>query len=118
MTTGQVLKLILKETGFYKRKVLFFILLAIVGIIIYFLWVNFGRSRAAIQFSQMPQYTSIAEKQMEVTIEQNGTILIDGKKTSGVFHFYEKYDELRILVFDSPGEFISLFRATVHLPAT
>ena len=43
-------------------------------------------------------------------------MFVDGKKNNQVLNFYEDYDELRIIVFDSPGEYISHFKAKVTLP--
>jgi len=107
MTTGQVLKLILRETSFYKRKVIFFLIIIVVILLIYFLWLNLGQPKAAVEYG---------ETTIDITVQKDGQVLVDGKRKNRVFRLYESYDELRILVFDSPGEFISHFKATVHLP--
>lgn len=117
MTNRQLLKLILKETGFYKRKALFFLMILVAGLVIYYLVINFARPKAAIEYSKFSQVSSVSEVAMDVVIEENGKVLVDNKRKNGVFHFYENYDELRILVFDSPDQFISHFTATVHLPS-
>ena len=116
MTTGQVIKTILKEISFYKRKTAVFSVAIIVIVIIYLIWQNFGRPQAAVEYKNLSQFPS-STVSMEVTLQKDGKVLIDGQRKNQVLRFYENYDELRILVFDSPGVFISHFKATVHLPS-
>ena len=115
MTTWQVIKTLIKEIGFYRRKILFFVIIFGIGIVIYSLWHFFSQPEAAVEFNEVPYSLAANQRTMEVLVQKNGEVIVDGKPKRAL-HFYEEYDELRILVFDDSGEYISGFRATVHLP--
>ncbi len=116
MTTWKFLKMIGREVGVYKRKLLFFSLLIGLGIAVYFAWQNWGAVQASIQYGAKIPIKAENQILMDVKVSENGEIYINEQKKKGLIKYYQEYDELRILVFDNPGEFIAYFQATVHLP--
>lgn len=118
MKTKEVLKELWRGRSFYPKKAIFFVVVFAVGILIFGGWKIFGHPMAAVEFSDVPTAPYVNHKVMNVEVAQNGTVTIDGKKKNQALRFYEKYDELRILVFDSTGEYISVFRGVVHLPSS
>jgi len=116
LTTKEVLKVLLRQVGFYQKKAIYFGLAIAAGIGIYFLWHYYGTTGAAVSYN-VPELSAVTQGKMDIVIGKNGSVLVDGAKKGGVLKLYEKYDELRILVYDSPGQFINFFQATVHLPA-
>jgi len=106
----------LREVGIYRKKFIIFLILACLVVGVYFLWHYFGKSQAAIQFADSPKYTTVSQTTMNVVVGSDGTVTVDGKKQNKALSFLKEYDEIRILVYDNPGEFISNFRATIQLP--
>lgn len=115
MSTWQVIKTLLSEIGVYRRKFVFFAIFFVLAFAVYLIWQMWGQSQAAVEFNEMPYYPALNQRAMEIFVQKNGEVIVDGK-TKRALHFYDNYDELRILVFDSGGEYISAFKATVHLP--
>lgn len=115
MTGWELFKTIVKEVGLYRRKLVFFLMLVVVGAAGYFTWQNYFRSEsAAAAFSEFAEQPT--EVNLEVEVGKTGKVLINSKKNNRALKYYNEYDELRILVFDSPGYFIGNFSGTVHLP--
>jgi hypothetical protein len=117
MTTLAFIKTLLKNTGFYWKKFLIFLLFLGVGVGGYFLWRSQSPTEAAIQFSNVPQYSSESQRTVDIVIRANGQILINGKSTPSALTIYPDYYEVRLLVFDNPGVFIDSTTVTMHLPA-
>lgn len=116
LTTWKVIKTLLNEVGFYRKKIIFFGSLIVLVIVLYFVWQNFFKSQAAVQFNRFPPNSYVSQSTMEVIIHANGNVYIDGKKQNRTLKFYQNYDELHILVFDEPGQFINSFKGIVNLP--
>lgn len=115
MTGWQLFKRLAGEIGFYRRKLVFFLLLLIVGSGGYLVWDNFFKPEAAaLAFSEYTEPPT--QVTLDVNIDGKGKVMVDGRKNKRALRFYENYDELRILVFDEPGYFIGNFQGTVHLP--
>lgn len=116
MTNKDFVRTILKEIGFDKRKFFFIFGLVIVGFSVYLLWTQFGSSEAAIDYTDMSSF-SVQQRTMKIELASDGTVLIEGVKKNKALKFYQNYDEFRLLVYDSPGEYIGSFRATLKLPS-
>ena len=116
MTTFAFIKEISKNTSFYWKKFLIFLLFLGVGVGGYFLWRSESPTQASIQFSDVPQYSSESQRTADIVIKQNGQILVDGKSTPSALKIYPNYYEVRLLVFDNPGVFINSATVTMHLP--
>ncbi len=117
MSTWEVIKALFREIGFYRKKAFFFVILAGVAVLVFLGWQIFGRPLAAVEFKDLPFNSVINQRTMNIEVSKTGTVTIDGEKKNHALRFYEQYDELRILVFDSTGEYISAFQGIVHLPS-
>lgn len=115
MSTWEVFKTLLKQASFYRNKLMLFIVIGVIAIVAYFLWQNYHTEAQGRYYGPISEaFPTVAES--EITLEKNGQVLIDGKKQNQAIKFYENYDELRVIIFDNPADFISYFKATVHLP--
>jgi len=115
LSTWEIIKVLLKQVSFYRSKLILFIVIAVTAVVGYFLWQNYRTEAQGRYYGSVTEaFPTVAES--NITLEKNGTVLIDGKKQNRAMKFYDNYDELRVLVFDNPPEFISYFKATVHLP--
>lgn len=116
MNSWQLIKEIFQGIGFYWRK---FIVLSIFVVLI-LLGLNFIRvnnqSQAAFSFSDEPQFKSVMQKNVDVTVGANGQVLVDGKTDKSALTVYKDYDEIRLLAADNPGVFIQNGQITMHLP--
>lgn len=117
MSTWEVIKALFGEIGIYRKKALFFVILAGVAVLVFLGWQIFGHPLAAVEFNDLPYNSVVNQRIMNIEVSKTGTVTVDGAKKNHVLRFYEQYDELRILVFDSTGEYISAFQGIVHLPA-
>jgi len=117
VTTRQVIKTIFSEIGFYRKKAVFFALVFAVAALIFWAWQIFGHPLAAVEFNTLPYNAVINQRIMHIEVGRTGTVTIDGVRKNHVLRFYKQYDELRIMVFDSTGEYIAAFQGIVHLPA-
>jgi len=116
MTTFSFIKQVLKNTGFYWKKFFVFFLFVALGVGGFFLWRSQSITQAAIQFSDVPQYTSESQRTADIVIQENGKVLIDGKSTPAALKIFPDYYEVRLIVFDNPGNFIDSATVTMHLP--
>lgn len=119
MNRWQVLRVLIKEVGFYRKKLLFFSLILVVALGLYFVWRGSrkGEVEASIDLPQTEaSYLNQVEAEIEVT--KDGQVFIDGKKNNQALKFLPDYDELSISVFNGPGYFISSFKGWIHLPST
>ena len=114
MTNWEVIKELGRQAGLYRRKALFIVILAIIGLGINFWWQR--TTIADIEPQSKIPIGSIYSDRMEIEITKDAQVFVDGKKNNQVLKFYENYDELLVIVFDSPGEYISHFKAEVTLP--
>ena len=115
MKKWELINVLLGGAGFYRRKFLFFAGLLIIGLGGYFLWQNSRPLEASVTLPPGAGLTS--DVTMDINLTARGKVTIDGKKRNEALNFYREYDELRIMVFNSPGRFIGSFQGTVHLPA-
>jgi len=115
MSTWEVFKTLLRQVSFYRSKLILFIIIAVIAVVGYFIWQNYRTEAQGRYYGPISEaFPTIAES--NVTLEKNGEVSIDGKKQNRAIRFYDNYDELRILVFDNPPDYISYFKATVNLP--
>jgi len=115
MTGWELFKTLVREVGWYRRKLVFFLLFVFVAAAGYFVWQNYFKPESAVvAFSEFA--TPPPQVNLEVEVQKTGKVLVNGKKNNRALKYYDEYDELRILVFDSPGYFIGNFSGTVHLP--
>ncbi len=117
MKTREVLRELWRGAAFSQRKAVFLGLVLVAGFLVFWAWRIFGHPMAAVEFNDIPSNTVINQRTMSVEVSKNGTVTIDGKKKNQALRFYDKYDEVRILVFDSTGEYISVFQGIIHLPS-
>lgn len=115
MTTWQVFKTILKEVGFYRKKLIVFMLILAVGLSFNYFWQKSKGVEASPVFSGGDK-TFAQSASIDVVVTKSGQVVIDGKKENAALKFYDNYDELKIVVFSSPGYYIQSFTGTVHLP--
>lgn len=117
MHTWELIRAILHGIDFYWKKFIVLLFLIAVGVGGYFLWRTQSIGRAELQFSQVPNYSTISQENLNIEVKENGKVLINGKSSPGALKIYPEYYEVRILALDNPGSFISSFRATMNLPA-
>lgn len=100
--------------GFYKRKLVFFSLIFVVAFfgMNYFKSNKFGASQTEDFFA-----TDSFMKEVAVEVAPNGNVTIDGKKTNTKLSYLSDSDELRLVVLDNPGEYQSILKVTLILPA-
>ncbi len=115
MKGWDLFKTLVSETGFYKKKVLFFLIIVVVSLTFGFMWQQYRTVEASVDFTT-PKSGYLSQVKMDIVINENAEVLINGKKTNNVLKFYENFDEVKILVFNSPGYFVQNFQATVTLP--
>jgi len=110
-------KAILSNTSFYRKKLIFFILLAFVGASGVFLWQKYRNVEASVEFTP-PESGYSSQVDVDVVVTQDAEVLIDGKKDNKALKFYQNFDEVKIIVFNSPGYFIQEFHGVIHLPTS
>lgn len=117
MNTLELIKAIFHGVNFYWKKFLIFSLFAVLIVSGTLIWKSQSKTEASLQFSQVPQYATLQQQTMNIEVQENGKVYIDGKENSDVLKIFPDYYEVRILVLDNPGVFIGSFIADMHLPA-
>lgn len=116
MQSWELFKALIREVGLYRKKLLFFLLLVAVVLGVVFLWQKYRQVEAAVELNA-PETGYTNQVNLDVIITKDAEVLINNKKDNRVLKFYDNYDEVKILVFNSPGYFIQNFQAIIHLPA-
>lgn len=80
------------------------------------IWKSQGSSEAIIQYSEVPQYAVESQRTVEIYVQKNGKVLVDGKNNSQALRIQPSFYEVRFKVLDNPGVFISNAIITMHLP--
>lgn len=113
MSTWEVLKEIVRGTRFDRKKFLLFLGIAALAIGVYYFWKSQNQPQAdALYDAQSPLSSSV---QTDIVIKPNGTVLVDNKKDNGTLRFLPDYDEFSLVAFDNPSQYVSSYKATVHL---
>ena len=98
--------------GFYRRKFYFFYSFAVA-----FFGVNIYKSNSFSADSNEEEYLSGASiQELNVSIENDGSVTVDGNKTKQRIDLLNNSDELRLLVLDNPGRYYSKVKVTLNLP--
>ncbi len=100
--------------GLYKRKLLFFVLLAIV-VAVAFMYLRYNQYQADQAYIDSP-IASNSAKNIALLITEEGEILVDGSSTNRKLSSIPGYDELRIPIVDQPGKFYEKIVIEVTVP--
>ncbi len=116
MSTWDIIKALFRGANFYWRK--FFVLFLVVGAgtIGYYTWAAQNKTEAALQFTEAPISTTTSQVTMDVQVQANGKVLVDGKDFSKYLKILPDSYEISILALDEPGIYIQTFQAQIHLP--
>jgi len=116
LKSWDILKALFSNAGLYKRKLLLFLIFAVVGITVGYTWQKSRGVEASVEFTP-PSGGYFNEISMDVTVKENGDVFIEGKKNNKAITFYDNYDEIKIIVFSEPGYFIENFQGMINLPS-
>ncbi len=116
MSTWEIIKKLSLDAGIYSRKALFLLLIGFLGVFGYNLAQNLLPATASLQFEEIPYEATLGGKEINIEINENSVVLIDGKKVNNTLHFFKDKDEFRLKVFDDQDDFYSYFRANLKLP--
>ncbi len=115
MSSWEIFKTILKQIGFYRSKLMLFLFLVGLTIVGYLLYRNYRTEAIGPYYGEISE-AFLSQASSDIEVKTNGTVLIDKEKQPKAIKFYVPYDELRIMIFDQPTEYISYYVARVHLP--
>lgn len=115
MQGWDLFKVLVGNVGLYKKKLLFFLIFVLFSGVIFFVWQKYRPVEAAVELTP-PQSGYLDQVKMEVTVTKGAEVLINDQKNNQTLKFYQNFDEVRILVFSSPGYFIGNFQGIIHLP--
>lgn len=114
----ETLGLILENTGIYKRKLVFFSAIFLIGFV---LWntvsANFGNIKIAASPEGINNADGSAQFYTKITVLKNGKILLSNSNVAEQAIIQrEDYDELRFLVLDQSGAYYQDVQIDVALP--
>ena len=96
--------------GIYKKNLIFYILLlGLAFLLYYFLSGQIGQA----QTLPSAQNDKVFAK---IVVQRDGSVYVNGKKTSGIVKEGKDYDELNYKVLDNSGYFFDQIKAEVGLP--
>ncbi|MGA2666677.1 MAG: hypothetical protein ABSE91_01125 [Patescibacteria group bacterium] len=116
MSTWQIIKSIVRDLSFDRKKFLLFLVIFVVGIGVYLIWKNQTRPKAAVLYDSST--TEFSDQiNTDIVIAKDGKVTIDGKKENNAINYYQNYDEFDLIAFNNPSQYVSAYQATVHLPS-
>ena len=99
--------------GFYKRKFLFFLILFVfVSTGFYIYRYNSYSADDAAKSQPIGAYG----QEINISIEDDGNVVVDGSKVKQKVDLLNDYDELRLVVLDNSGKSYGKIRVTLNLP--
>jgi len=116
VSTWQVIKKLLSGSNLSWRKIFLAILLIIVIAIGFYYWKNQNKTEAAYKISQANPTSFVETVKINVDVSPNGRITLEGKDYSNTLKVFRDFYEIRLLVLDKPGVFISNFTVNLTLP--
>lgn len=100
--------------GIYKRKLLFFVCLFLVGA--GFLYYSKNNNNYQASEEVLNDYLPTSALNVDVNVLKNGEITIDGKKSKYQVSLLRDYDEVRFPVVDKNGNYYSKITIKLTLP--
>lgn len=99
--------------GFYRRKFLFFLILFAVV----FFAVNIYKSNSfSADLNEGEYLTGASIQELNVSIENDGSVTVDGNRTKQKIDLLNNFDELRLIILDNPGKYYSRVKVILSLP--
>lgn len=99
--------------GFYKRKLLFFLLLVACAVGIYF-YSQSQLGEASLEDVGESYYSGFYV--LNIDIKENGSAFVNGKKIPGAIKFYPDKTEFKYVAFDAEDASVTQLKAIVNLP--
>lgn len=93
-----------------------FLLVVTVAGTSYYAWHHQDKVEAAYKIAQVNQSSFVDSVKLNINVSPNGKITIEGKDYSNTLKIFPDYYEIRLLLLDQPGVFISNFEADLILP--
>lgn len=116
MSTWEVVKKLLSGSNFSWRKIFAVILIVVAVLAGYYYWKGQKKTEAAYQIAQVTESNYIPNVKLNIDVSSNGKISLEGKDYSNSLKVFRDYYEIRLLVLDKPGVFISNFKVNLNLP--
>lgn len=116
MSTWQVIKQLFKGTNFTWRKFFVVMLILVATGAGFYYWKIQNKTEAAYKIASTVPTNYIENVNLNIDVTPAGKVTLENDDYSNTLKIFRDYDEIRLLVFDKPGVFISNFVVTLTLP--
>lgn len=116
MSTWAVVKKLLSGSNLTWRKIFVAVLIVAAVLAGYYYWKNQKNTEAAYKITQATPSSFVNDVKLNIDVSANGKIILEGQDYSSSLKVLRDFYEIRLLVLDKPGVFISNFTVNLNLP--